>query len=145
MFWWILWLGVALALLILELLTTELVSIWFSIAALLMGIVTAIFPSLHWVWQMLIFALCATGLLILTRPFVKRFLKREDKQATNLDLIIGQTGQVEEDIDNDRSQGAVKVKGIVWNARSQSGETIPKGTLVRIESFDGNKLIVTKK
>lgn len=145
MFWWVLWLGVALALLTLELLTTELVSIWFSIAALLVSIVTAIFPSLHWVWQMLIFALCATGLLILTRPFVKRFLKREDKQATNLDLIIGQTGQIEEDIDNDRSQGTVKVKGIVWNARSQNGEKIPRGTLVRIESLDGNKLIVTKR
>lgn len=145
MFWWVLWLGVALALLTLELLTTELVSIWFSIAALLVSIVTAIFPSLHWVWQMLIFALCATGVLILTRPFVKRFLKREDKQATNLDLIIGQTGQIEEDIDNDRSQGTVKVKGIVWNARSQNGEKIPRGTLVRIESLDGNKLIVTKR
>lgn len=145
MIWWILWLGVALALLAVELTTTELVSIWFSIAALLVGIVTAIFPSLHLVWQMLIFAVCAVGLLILTRPFVKKFLKREKKHSTNLELIIGQTGIVEEDIDNDRNEGAAKVKGIVWNARSQNGEKIPTGTLVQIESLDGNKLIVTKR
>lgn len=145
MIWWILWLGVALALLAVELTTTELVSIWFSSAALLVGIVTAIFPSLHLVWQMLIFAVCAVGLLILTRPFVKKFLKREKKHSTNLELIIGQTGIVEEDIDNDRNEGAAKVKGIVWNARSQNGEKIPTGTLVQIESLDGNKLIVTKR
>lgn len=145
MIWWILWLGLALALLAVEFLTTELVSIWFSASALLVGIVTAIFPSLHWAWQIFIFAVCSTGLLILTRPLVKKFSKRERKQATNLELIVGQTGIVEEEIDNDRSQGAVKVKGIIWNARSENGEIIPKDTLVQVQSIDGNKLIVTKR
>ena len=145
MIWWILWLGLALALLAVEFLTTELVSIWFSASALLVGIVTAIFPSLHWAWQILIFAVCSTGLLILTRPLVKKFSKRERKQATNLELIVGQTGIIEEEIDNDRSKGAVKVKGIIWNARSENGEIIPKDTLVQVQSIDGNKLIVTKR
>ena len=145
MIWWILWLGLALALLAVEFLTTELVSIWFSASALLVGIVTAIFPSLHWAWQVLSLAVCSTGFLILTRPLVKKFSKRERKQATNLELIVGQTGIVEEEIDNDRSQGAVKVKGIIWNARSENGEIIPKDTLVQVQSIDGNKLIVTKR
>lgn len=145
MMWWILWLGLAIVLLVIEFLTTELVSIWFSASAFLVGIVTAIFPSLHWGWQILIFAVLSVGALILTRPFAKSFLKRERAQATNLELIIGQTGIVEEEIDNDMSRGAVKVKGIIWNARSENGEKIPKDTLVQVQSIDGNKLIVTQK
>ena len=83
--------------------------------------------------------------MILTRPLVKKFSKRERKQATYLELIVGQTGIIEEEIDNDRSQGAVKVKGIIWNARSENGEIIPKDTRVQVQSIDGNKLFVTKR
>ncbi len=145
MIWWILWLGAALALLAIELLVPDLVSIWFALASLLVCIVTAIFPGLHWGWQVLIFAATSVILLILTRPFVRNFLRKGKTQKTNLDLIIDHVGIVEEDIDNDLGKGAVKINGLVWNGRSVGGENIPKGTLVIVHSIDGNKLIVTKK
>ena len=40
--------------------------------------------------------------------------------------------------------GAVYVDGKTWSARSLSGESVPAGTLVRVETVEGVKLIVTK-
>ncbi len=145
MIWWIMWLSLALLLLVIEFLTVDLVSVWFSGASLLTAIVTAIFPELHWAWQVLIFALLSAGLLIATRPLVKAFLKKHEMQATNLELIIGQVAVVEEDVDNDLSQGAVKLNGLVWSARTETGERLKKGTFVIVQKIDGNKVIVTER
>ncbi len=83
--------------------------------------------------------------MLATRPLVKKFLKSREDQATNLDLIKGKLGIVEENIDNDLAQGAVKINGLVWNARSMDGEKLSKGTFVIVNKIDGNKLIVTKR
>ena len=143
MFW--LWLGVALALLGIELITVDLLSVWFAISAFITAIIAGIFPMLHWGWQTFIFLVIAVALLLLTRPFVKRFLKRNKRQATNLDLVIGNVGVVEEEIDNDFSMGAVKINGLIWSARTATNEKIEKGTLVIADGIEGNKIIVRKK
>ena len=143
--WWILWLGLGVVLLIVEMLATELVSIWFSAAAFLVGIVAAIFPALHWGWQIFIFAILSAGLLLLTRPLVRKLLKRRSSQATNLELILGHVGIVDEDIDNDLALGAVKINGLIWSARSEDDSKIEKGTFVIVQNINGNKLIVTKR
>lgn len=142
---WLIWLAIAVALLVVELMTTELVSIWFSISALITGIVVGIFPQLHWAWQLMIFALLAIVLLFATRPFVKQFLRSRKSQETNLGLIIHHQGVVEEEIDNALSQGTVKINGLVWTARSESGEKIPCGEFVVVARIDGNKLYVNRQ
>ena len=143
--WWTLWLGLAVALLGVELLTSDLVSIWLAVAAFLLGIVTAIFPWLHWGWQIFIFAILSAVLLILTRPLVKKFLKKRKSQETNLELILGHVGIVEEDVNNDLALGAVKINGLVWSARSEDGSEIEKGEFVVVQNISGNKLIVKKR
>ena len=143
--WWILWLGSAMALLVLEMLVTDLVSIWFAAAAFLVGIVTAIFPSLHWGWQIFIFAILSAALLFSTRPLVKKFLKKRKSQETNLELILGHVGIVEEDVNNDLALGAVRINGLVWSARSEDGTEIEKGEFVVVQNISGNKLIVKKR
>ena len=143
--WWILWLGAAVVLLGVELVTSDLVSIWLAVAAFLLGIVTAIFPSLHWGWQIFIFAILSAALLFSTRPLVKKFLKKRKSQETNLELILGHVGIVEEDIHNDLALGAVKINGLVWSARSEDGSEIEKGEFVVVQKISGNKLIVKKR
>lgn len=143
--WWILWLGLAVALLGVELLTSDLVSIWLAVAAFLLGIVTAIFPWLHWGWQIFIFAILSAALLFSTRPLVKKFLKKRKSQETNLELILDHVGIVEEDINNDLALGAVKINGLVWSARSEDGSEIEKGEFVVVQKISGNKLIVKKR
>ncbi len=145
MIWWVLWISVAVGLLIVELLTSDLVSVWFSFAGLLVCVLTAVFPQLHWGWQVLIFTGISLLLLILTRPLVKKFLKRGEEQATNLELLIGKIAIVEEEIDNDLSKGVAKINGVSWSARSENGEKIAVGGFVVIKRINGNKLIVEKR
>ena len=143
--WWILWPGLAVVLLLVELVAVELVSIWFSAASLAVGIIVAIFPDLHWGWQIFIFVLLSTVLVLLTRPLAKKILKRRGGQETNLELILHHTGIVEEKIDNDFATGTVKINGLIWSARSEDGSVIEKEEFVDVERIVGNKLIVTKR
>ena len=140
---WI-WFGVAVALLTVELATVDLVAVWFAASALVLGVLTGIFPTMHFGWQIGIFAVLSTGLLFATRPLVKKFLARRKNSETNLELIIGHKALVVEEI-NDFEQGAVRINGLVWTARSQDGGVIEKDTLVTIKEIRGNKAIVSKE
>ncbi len=144
MSWWI-WLSIAVGLLVIEGFTEELISVWFAVSALIVTILTAIFPDLHWGWQVFIFAALSAVVVAITRPLVKKFLKKRTDQATNLELIIDRIALVEEEIDNDLSLGVIKINGVAWSARSIDREKIPVGTFVVVKNIDGNKLIVEKR
>ena len=55
--------------------------------------------------------------------------------------IIAVEGQT---VDIDFVSGAVYVDGKTWSARSESGETLPEGTLVRAVRMEGVKLFVER-
>lgn len=118
----------------------HLVSIWFAAGALVAGIV-ALLNGAIWL-QILLFVVISCGLLIATFPLVKKFLKPKIV-STNVDSIIGTQGHVTEEIDNVDAMGQVKLGGMVWTARSASGEPIPKGTLVQVERIEGVKAFVS--
>ncbi len=139
------WFGLAIALIVVECFTVDLVAVWFAVSALVMGIIASIFSELGVWWQILIFLLLASVLLIATRPLVKKFLKKSKNSETNLELILGHTGIVTEKIENDLSQGSVKINGLVWTARSSDNSVIDQDTLVIVKEIIGNKLIVEKK
>ena len=141
---WI-WLSAAVALFILEMCTTDLVSIWLSIGALLTTVVVAIFPKIPIPWQILMFIVFSAIMLVLTRKFVKKFLARSKEQATNLELYYDKTAIVVEEIDNVNATGAVRINGLVWTARSENNEIIEKDAVVLFKKIDGNKAIVVRK
>ena len=140
------WLCLAVALVVVELSTVQLVSIWFAVGAGVVSLVKAIFPSLAIHWQILIFVLISGALLFATRPFVKKFLHTKNKtKETNLELVLGKDAMVVEEINNILGKGAVKINGLVWSARSIDDSEIPVDTIVIFEKIDGNKAIVKKK
>ncbi len=139
-----LWFGLAVGLLVVELTTTELVAVWFAAAALILGIISAFFPSLGVVWQVAIFAGLSVALVFATRPLVKKLMKRTKNRETNLDLVLNHTAVVVEEICNELETGAVKINGLIWNARSENGEKIEKDDLVTVKEIRGNKAIVVK-
>lgn len=139
------WFGLCVALIGVECLTVDLVAVWFAVASLIMGIIVAIFPTLDIWWQILIFLAISSILVVLTRPLVKKFLKRNRAQETNLELIINHVGVVTESINNDLQQGAVKINGLIWSARSSDNGIIAPDTLVIVKEIVGNKLIVEIK
>ena len=142
---WLIWLGVMIVLIVVELITVDLVAVWFALASLLMVIITAIFPQMFFVWQFCIFLVASTIAVLSTRKLVKKLMQRKKDQETNLELIVNHTGRVVEEIVNDLERGAVKINGIIWNARTENGETVAVDELVNVIQIKGNKLIVEKK
>ncbi len=138
------WFALAILLLVVELATTQFVSIWFSAASLVTGIIVAIFPEIPIVWEIIIFVVLSVGALFATRPLVKK-LTAKSNSKTNLDLNIGKTAVVTEEIDNIKETGAVKLNGLVWTARSEDDSVIAVDEVVIFKSISGNKAIVSKK
>jgi trk system potassium uptake protein TrkH len=81
--------------------------------------------------QVLIFALVSAGMLLLLRPFLRKYVDPH-KIRTNVDAVIGQEGIVTEAIDNLEAVGTVKLNGLPWSARSESGAKIASGTVVTV-------------
>lgn len=144
---WI-WLGISVLLLVVEASTVNLVCVWFSISALVTTIATLAFENLGFgiPWQILLFAVLSVVLLALTRKFVKKFLyKKTNQKKTNLELNIGKEAIVTEDIDNIKGEGAVKINGLVWSAKSYDGNPIKKDEIVVFKEISGNKAVVELK
>ena len=136
---WI-WAAVIAIAVVVELLTTQLVCIWFAGGALA-GLIAYFMGAELWL-QVILAAVVTLVLLIATRPFVRRFLEK-NKTPTNADRVVGQTAVVTERIDNVPEQGRVTVLGSDWRARSADGQPIEKDTRVKVQRIEGVKLIVT--
>lgn len=140
---WI-WLALAVFFLFAELATSEFVAVWFTGAALVLSIVSAVFVDFPIIWQVVTFVVISAVLVASTRPLVKKLMKRGKERETNLELVVGHNGIVTKEINNNLEQGEIKINGLIWTARSQSGELIPQDVLVIVRSIQGNKLIVEK-
>ena len=135
------WLAVIIISVAVEAFTLDLCAIWFAAGGV--AALVAASCGVGATPQLLLFAVLSAVMLLLLRPFCRRFLKT-GAQPTNADRIIGQTAVVSEPIDNLRETGAVRVLGKEWTARSADGSRIPRDTMVQIQAVSGVKLIVSK-
>lgn len=135
------WLAAFVVFGVVEAATVNLTSIWFALGALA-ALVAAALGAQLWL-QAVLFVLASALFLALTRPVARKLLSQR-RTFTNVNRILGKTCEVTEAIDNTAGTGAVYVDGKTWSARSLSGESVPAGTLVRVETVEGVKLIVTK-
>ena len=134
---WI-WLGIFIVALFLEFATSDMVSIWFALAAV-PSFILALF-EVHIVLQTIVFVVVAILLLVLTRPVVMKYFKTNEIK-TNVDAVIGTTGTVISRITPD-TIGLVKIRSTDWSAISH--QIIEVGEKVRILDVEGVKLIVEK-
>lgn len=137
---WI-WLAALIVFAVLEAATSALVSLWF-IGGAFAAMVTALCGGGIWLQTLLFFAVSAV-LLMLLRPVARRYLSPQRSQ-TNAQGNIGRLAIVTEDIDNLRGQGAVKIGGVEWSARSQEDQPIEAGTVVRVLAIEGAKVCVER-
>ena len=132
-FWFIL----IIILSIIEIATTNLVTIWF-IASGLVSLVLSIFID-DLTIQFAVFVILGIILLLSTRKILNKYFQKDEK--TNLDRVIGMKGIVTDKITKDII-GEVKVDGKLWSAISD--EYLKVGDEVLIASISGVKLIVEK-
>ncbi|AWW28329.1 MAG: hypothetical protein PWP56_327 [Acetobacterium sp.] len=135
------WLVLFVVFLVVELVTAgALVSIWFCVGSLV-AMAVAYLGAPFWV-QMTLFFLVSVGLLLGTKPFLKKHMDPKTI-TTNADRILKEQGIVEEEINNLKGQGAIKVDGKSWTARNVDDDTvIPVGAKVTVVGIEGVKAMV---
>ncbi|MCL2023982.1 MAG: NfeD family protein [Oscillospiraceae bacterium] len=140
-FW--IWLIIIGLFILAEVVTDQLISIWFALGALAAMIVSVIvdMPDMSIWLELTAFVVVSAAALIATRPLVKKFLQKK-QTPTNADRAIGEVVVVTEDINNLLAKGAVTVFGTPWTARSANEMQIPAGTSVVVEKIEGVKLFV---
>lgn len=133
------WLAALIVFIIIEASSVMLVSVWFVIGSLVALIATLLGAPL-WL-QIVLFLTVSVGLLLSLRPLLRKFYTPK-KIQTNAPANIGKLAVVTERIDNLRAEGAVKLSGLVWTARSVDGSSVEVGRVVRVVRIEGVKLIV---
>ena len=136
------WLIVFVALLIIEIVTMGLTTIWFAGGALVSFLAAYIGFGVG--VQVAVFLIVSILLLVLTRPIAVKFFNQE-RQKTNADSLIGQKAVVKEAIDIIQATGRVEVNGMEWSAKTEEPGVIEVDTIVVIKGIQGVKLIVEKE
>lgn len=135
------WIAVALIMAVYEVVTVQLVTVWFFIGALCAAITTLFTDSI--VIQLVVFVSVSVVTLIATRPLVKKFKEKSVKVSTNADRLIGSIGVMRTDLSEAEEIGQVKMQNGVWSARTDF-PPIKEGDKVKVLAIDGVKLIVEK-
>lgn len=137
------WLILFVVLLIIEICTMGLTTIWFAggaLVAFVMGII-----GFGMTVQIIVFLIVSVLLLVMTRPIALKYFNKE-RQKTNAESLIGQQALVLEDVDTLHARGLVEVNGQEWSAKTDDPEGfIKKNMVVVIDGIQGVKLIVRAK
>lgn len=133
------WTAITVAAVVLEVVTPQLVSLWFAIAgAVCIGLTFV--PGLPFWATIIIFAGLSIILLLLLRPTLTKLLKKDKDFKTNVDSLVGLKVRMTKESNFDEL-GQAKVGDVVWSVKSADGEVLKEGEIVEIIEVDGNKLI----
>lgn len=137
------WLVVLVVLVIIELLTMGLTTVWFAGGAL-MATIAALFHA-PLALQVIIFLIVSALLLFFTRPLAVKYFNK-DRVRTNAESLVGHQAIVISEIDNLQGIGQVNVGGMEWSAKTRmDGVKLPVGTVTTVLGINGVKLIVEEK
>ncbi|WP_216823004.1 NfeD family protein [Aeromicrobium sp. A1-2] len=137
---WATWLGIAVVLALVELLSLDLVLLMFALGALAAAVVTGLGGPL-WL-AIVVFILVTVALVLLVRPPLVARLHDGPTLMTGHQALVGHTAIVVEPVDH--RQGRVQLSGELWSARTQlDAESFDTGTEVLVTRIDGATVIVT--
>ena len=139
----IIWLVLLIVMIVIELATMGLTTIWFAGGSLVATIAAACSAPI-WL-QVTLFFVVSLVLLWFTRPIAVKYFNK-DRIRTNVEAMVGRQGVVTSEIDNVEGIGEVKIGGMEWTARTiMDGMKLPVGTVVIVCAVDGVKVIVQPK
>ena len=120
-----LWLALFILLLIIEIVTMGLTTIWFAGGALAAFIAGLLGCGLA--VQIILFLVVSILLFVFTRPVAVKYFNK-DRQKTNADRLVGQEAIVTEDIYTLQAHGTVEVNGQELSANTKEADgRISKG------------------
>ena len=137
------WLIVLVVLVIIELLTMGLTTVWFAGGALVATIASLLHAPLF--LQIILFLVVSVALLFSTRPLAVKYFNK-DRVRTNAESLVGRQAIVISEIDNLQGIGQVNVGGMEWSARTRmDGVRLPVGTVTTVLAINGVKLVVEER
>ncbi len=134
------WMIFGVVLMVAEIVTPSFFYLWFSIGAFVTGVVAMFSVSLG--WQVVVFAVTSTLLVILTRPIARRLSKGDSPRKMYIDGLVNSTGRVTVEINPLLDKGLVKIDGEDWRATSIDGNTIPVDSIVKVVRLEGTLIFV---
>lgn len=134
----IIWLIIAIIMGIIEMSTSQLISVWFVLGALSASGTSLFCDDI--LIQVIVFVAVSVLALIITKPFINK-IKKVPEYSTNIDAKIGKVFTVISEIDE--NMGEIKIDDVIWRVKKYDESKVLKGEKVLIESVDGTKLIVT--
>ena len=130
----LIWCGLMILFLVVEIATVGLTSIWLAGGALAALIVAVSGPGI--IWQLTAFVVVSFILLVFTRPFAKKYINSHHEK-TNYEELIGGV------VDNIAQTGAVFAQGKEWTARAEDDrQRLEAGSLAEVVAVSGVKLIL---
>ncbi len=132
------WLFVMILFTAIEVVTFGLTTIWFALGALVMLFLSPL--PIPFLWQVLLFLIISSVLLIFTRPIAVNKLK-VGREKTNADSLIGEKALVIKEI-TEFEKGLVKVHGMEWSAQSIDGKPMAKDEICIVERIEGVTVLV---
>lgn len=136
----LIWCGLMILFLVVEIATVGLTSIWLAGGALAALIVAVSGPGV--IWQLTAFVAVSFILLVFTRPFAKKYINSHHEK-TNYEELIGGVVKVTETVDNIAQTGAAFAQGKEWTARAEDDrQRLEAGSLAEVVAVSGVKLIL---
>lgn len=136
---WASWLGLAVVLSVVEMLSLDLVLLMFAVGALAAAVAAGLGAPL-WI-TLPIFAIVSLLLLFLVRPSVVAKLHAGPTLQTGHVNLIGAVAVVVEPVD--WRGGRVQLRGELWSARATGDVAFDTGTEVLVTQIDGATAVVS--
>lgn len=133
----VVWLVAVVAFLLLEAVTTALVSVWFAIGAAA-ALIVSFFNNLV-VVQFVVFALVSAAALAIMVPLLAKYRGKNAPVTNGARLSVGKRGIVLQAI-LPGEIGRVRVDGLDWQARADTA--LPEGSRIEVADVDGGVLVV---
>ena len=139
--WWIIWLIFAVVMLIIEIATTGLATLWFAVGAVVAMIMDLCGASVasQIIVMAVISAVCFAVCMIWIKPKLES-LRKKNVQKTNADRLIGREGVVIVPLNATEGKGQVKVDGQIWSAKGD--QDFAEGTKIKVLAIEGVKLVI---
>lgn len=139
----IFWLAVLIIMLVIEIVTLGLATIWFAGGALA-AFAASFFGAPMWL-EIILFLAVSIALLLLTRPMAVKYLN-QSRVKTNVESLIGCDAVVISEINNLAGVGLITVAGQEWSAKTEDNDNIiPVGSVVTIKEIKGVRAVVRLK
>jgi membrane protein implicated in regulation of membrane protease activity len=142
---YVFWFGAALALLVLELVSTTFYSVFLAAGAFAAGVLAFAFPEMAlWIQAVVAIVVAMLG-VVLGRPLLSRRLRRHGEGPLTPGVhggFVGQRALALDEIGEELHPGHVRLAGEVWLAYSDDHQPIATGAPVIVTAVRGTTLAV---